>query len=186
MKWLREGMPNATIQPQWERLTDRFRSLRWDFCLSTALIQFSPQVSMQCLEPSDVGLPVNGQSGTLPLYLKPPGSRQQGLLHGVIYIPAWLDFAPLSMASPPPWWEHSSSKKSDESYPPEVILPHHFLFWIQDLLFMFHVTIIESSYWPMKWSVKSKPMARSWAECGDGFGNRHWLRPRDIVCIPAV
>lgn len=41
----------------------------------------------------------------------------------------------LSTASPPPWWGHSSSKKSDELYPPEVTLPNHFLFWIQDLFF---------------------------------------------------
>lgn len=61
-------------------------------CLSTALLQFSPQVSMQCPEPSDVGLPVGGHSGALPLFLQPPGSGQQHLLRGIIHIPAWLDF----------------------------------------------------------------------------------------------
>lgn len=58
MEWLREGMPSAATQPQWGRLTDRSRNLRGVCSLSIALIQFSPHVSMQCLQLSDVGLPV--------------------------------------------------------------------------------------------------------------------------------
>lgn len=126
----------------WGRLTDRFRSLGRVCCLSTALLQFNPQVSMQCPEPSDVGLPVDGQSGGLSLYLKPPGSRQQHLFQGISHIPPWLDFVSSQ-------WLHllldeGSSKKSDEPYLPEVALPNNFLFWIQDLLFMFLVVITES------------------------------------------
>lgn len=88
------GDAQCYTQAQWAKFTDRFRSLRGVCCLSTVLLQFSPQVSLQCLEPGDVGLLVNGQSGALPFYLKPPGNRQQCLLHGVIYIPAWLDLVP--------------------------------------------------------------------------------------------
>lgn len=39
MEWLGEEMPSIATQPQWERLTDRFRSLGGFCCLSTALLQ---------------------------------------------------------------------------------------------------------------------------------------------------
>lgn len=137
-------MPSAATQPQQGRLTDRFRSLRGVCCLFIPLLQFSPQVSMQCLEPSVVGLPVDGQSRALPLYLKPPGSRQQRLLHGIMHIPAWLDLVSSQ-------WLHLLL---DEGTAPArrvmsltlLKSPYQTTFFSESrtFFFMFHVVITES------------------------------------------
>jgi len=60
----------------------------------------SPQVPMGCPEPSDVGLPAQGQSRALTLDLKLKmhwclgGSRQQRLLHAAVHITARLGLVP--------------------------------------------------------------------------------------------
>lgn len=162
----------------WGRLTDRFRSLGRVCCLTTALLQFNPQVSMQCLEPSDVGLPVDGQSGGLPLSLKPPGSRQH-LLQGISHISAWLDFVSSQ-------WLHLLLDGG--TAPARRVTSLTFLKSpYQIISFLnpgpsFNVSSCNYRIWttgPLSGLSKASPF-------GNGFGNRHWFGPKDIVCVAAA
>lgn len=155
-------MTSAATQPQWgSSLTG---SGVWGEFVLSSQHYFSPQVSMQCLELSDVGLPVCSMVYTS--------------LHGWTWSPlnGFTSSLMRAQLQQEEWWALPSW--SNPTKPFSFLNPGPFL-----LCFML---ITEFELPSHGGSLKGKSMAKSWAEFGNGFGNRHWLRPKDIVCIPAA
>lgn len=107
---------------------------------------------VRCPEPSDAGLPAEGQAGALTLYLKLkihrlPGSGQQHLLHAAILTPARPGSVHPRGLCLPLTKDTAPARGHDEPqpFPPEATPPNHFfLSRLWGFLFTFDVAITET------------------------------------------